>query len=538
MKHCHPAAPPVALLCLALVTMYGCDRVEHVAPPTDMQGVVLTAPVIRKLNIDETIELTVWTADSLRTDWRATFTRTASDRAIVRLLPVLETAPEPLPLESDSISMYFPRRALERIEQGTTLIVSASHPSLVVMENDEETYGYGELYELSALHRLRDGVVVTYKPEITRIGCDRIAMMEITSPEHFFIVYLYTGCRIRLGRTDWAVYMQTIGGPGSPDWKRVVEFSDRGVDRPRVKDQVGWVYTFAQNGFGVAQWGARPRIAIATEYERRIYGFDRANCILDLVPLLEMSLERQYTRDPDAQRMLHPCLFLWENQPVLLYTAFDGGSLTICAATSRDGRTWTRQGAVLRGTQERVLGEILDTSDFDAAYVSHPLISAWDDTLWMCYRGWNGRRGGASHKLGFATSSDGLEWERRWSFGIPGPHGAVLGFARSNGGFLLWALSGKRESGDNEWIHPDLLLYRSADGREWSEPTVCSVPFPLGETSLWRKISTEVVYGPDPSGCDPGDRFTLYSLTQFYGLRSARSSDGVTWHANPVEMLP
>lgn len=95
-----------------------------------------------------------------------------------------------------------------------------------------------------------------------------------------------------------------------------------------------------------------------------------------------------------------------ENDYKMWYRGWDGttysgkNNQSIGYATSTDGVNWTKQGVVLsRGTG----------GDIDSVYVSNPVVIKKDNTYTMLYHASNG----SSDTVGYATSSDGISWNKQ-----------------------------------------------------------------------------------------------------------------------------
>ncbi len=161
----------------------------------------------------------------------------------------------------------------------------------------------------------------------------------------------------------------------------------------------------------------------------------------------------------------------------MYYGGDDGDARRIGLATSVDGVTWERSGLVLdRGA----------AGSWDDAWVGMPS-AVYDGTSWHL---WYVGSDGARLRVGYATSTDGLSWQRHTDGdGISTPvfAGAGLSFA-----------------GDDV-IHPTVRLLPDGDGFEmWFEGRT------NGISRIGRARSTDgIAWTPVTNATTAGDRFVL-----------------------------
>ncbi len=101
---------------------------------------------------------------------------------------------------------------------------------------------------------------------------------------------------------------------------------------------------------------------------------------------------------------------VWANKFVMYYDGTTGGDESIGLAVSNDGRNW--QG--YNGGVSPVLAGTGNTSDWDWEYVSYCTVAKdGPDAYHMWYSGgyWNGDSG-VGHGIGYASSTDGINWVR------------------------------------------------------------------------------------------------------------------------------
>ncbi len=84
----------------------------------------------------------------------------------------------------------------------------------------------------------------------------------------------------------------------------------------------------------------------------------------------------------------------------LWYSGFDGSYWRIGKAFSTDGFNWQKEGVVL---------EKGNPGDFDAIFVSAPMVLCLNSNYFLWFEGFDGN----SWRIGFATSADGLNWQKQ-----------------------------------------------------------------------------------------------------------------------------
>ncbi len=157
----------------------------------------------------------------------------------------------------------------------------------------------------------------------------------------------------------------------------------------------------------------------------------------------------------------------------LWYSGFDGSYWRIGKAISPDGLSWEKQGVVL---------EKGNPADFDALFVSAPMVLRLNSNYFLWYEGFDGN----IWRIGFAISADGLIWQKQ---------GLALELGATN---------------DFDWAghaHPEVLVhdglfylwYSGFDGISWR---IGGATSSIGET--WQKYGI-VLNVSAPGFFDSGD---------------------------------
>jgi predicted GH43/DUF377 family glycosyl hydrolase len=141
--------------------------------------------------------------------------------------------------------------------------------------------------------------------------------------------------------------------------------------------------------------GANSRIGYATSPDGVVWTRDALNPVLDLGP----------TGSWDDFSITASWVLYDSTTYHMWYHGHDGTSFRIGYATSPDGVDWTKYS----GNPVLDLGA---SGRWDDRHVETPVVLMLDDTTFFMWYG--GRRDATPVKIGLATSSDGVEWEK-WS---------------------------------------------------------------------------------------------------------------------------
>ncbi len=229
---------------------------------------------------------------------------------------------------------------------------------------------------------------------------------------------------------------------------------------------------------------------------------------------------------PDALQVAYPSVLLdrgvykmwyFEVQPSPWYAQ-------IAYATSADGRTWTKHGAVLSPT--------LPNESFDVAY---PTVALVNGVYWMWYVGYDGF---STYRIFAATSPDGVSWTK---------HGVVidLGLVGSqdsasvaypfvlydNGRFDMWytGLSSFSPPGNAA-----IMFATSSNGLNWTKEGVVLSPGSAGSIDAYSVFTAGVV--------KDGSTFVMVYMGQDADttprLLWAVSSDGMAWSKVGIALAP
>lgn len=213
------------------------------------------------------------------------------------------------------------------------------------------------------------------------------------------------------------------------------------------------------------------------------------------------------------------------------YAGEDGSSLRIGYLTSADGLNWNRQNS---GDPIMSLGV---TGKFDTAGMSRPCVINDGGTYKMWYQGQNGS---SKWSIGYATSSDGLNWIRQNSgnavldVGAGGKFDATHAFAPSvikdGSTYRMWY------SGDNS-TNQQIGYATSSDGITWTKQNSGNPVIAIGS-------GFDSVRANYCSVIKSGSLFIMaysgYNNTK-YEIGYATSTDGLSWvkqnNLSPVILL-
>ncbi len=193
----------------------------------------------------------------------------------------------------------------------------------------------------------------------------------------------------------------------------------------------------------------------------------------------------------------------------------------IAYATSADGHTWTKHGAVL--------GPTYMSEGHDVAY---PSVVQVGGTYWMWYNGFDG----ATYRIFAATSSDGTSWTKAGVVLDVGPMGSqdatsvVYPFVLNvNGTLHMWY------TGLTSFSPPDnaaIMLATSTNGLNWTREGVVVSPGGGGSLDSYNAFAGSVARN--------GSTFVMvYTGESAYGtsrLLYAVSTDGIQWVKSGVAL--
>lgn len=197
----------------------------------------------------------------------------------------------------------------------------------------------------------------------------------------------------------------------------------------------------------------------------------------------------------------------------------------IAYATSPDGRTWSKHGAVLSPT---------GSNESLVAYASVVKTAA---AYWMFYGGSTGG-GSPTYQIFVATSPDGIGWNRQGlavglgSFGSSDAYGALYPSALFvNGTFMLFytGLASLSPPGNAA-----ILLAVSTDGLHWTKEGVVLAAGAAGSLDAYDAgVASVVRVGPTYEMLYVGTRDATNQA-----ILSAESSDSIHWEKLGVALAP
>jgi len=168
-----------------------------------------------------------------------------------------------------------------------------------------------------------------------------------------------------------------------------------------------WVlffYTWDSNSF--------PSSSVIGRITQCLAGPALTGWLPDPQPILKPGLTGEW----DAKQVLAPHVLKTDNGYVMYYSGVgDSGIQMIGMATSINGVTWTKYNDPATTDKLYVDSDPVfqpgDKGAWDAAWVHQPRVFQTAHGWMMIYRGTSDRNGSIM-KLGFATSRDGIHWER------------------------------------------------------------------------------------------------------------------------------
>ncbi len=205
-----------------------------------------------------------------------------------------------------------------------------------------------------------------------------------------------------------------------------------------------------------------------------------------------------------------------ETEYKMYYTSWGLTVMAIGLATSNDGFVWTRQPG------NPVLGA--STSGWDGYAVGAPTILKENGIYKMWYNGDNGSRGA----IGYATSEDGIVWDK---------HGAPV-VTSTPGSWDQGAVSAPTVLHDDAGYK---MYYMGNDGVVWHMGLATSV-----DGITWTKHPGNPLFSPRSGGWDSGevghpsvlllDGYYHMWYGNTYSVGHATSGDGIAWtrESSPV----
>ncbi len=227
----------------------------------------------------------------------------------------------------------------------------------------------------------------------------------------------------------------------------------------------------------------------------------------------------------DDQGVAHPWVLKVDSGYRMYYAGFDGSRWRIGLATSVDGTTWTRY-------PENPL--LVPSGGWESSHLDWPCVVWNGHAFEMWYAG--SSDGGATFRIGHATSEDGYAWTRDPANpvlgpGSPGDWGASSVFAPrlrlESASYTMW-YAGKNATATS------IGMAASADGSSWVLPQNSPVLGP--GTAAW---SSQGVVPGTVQRLEDGSFRLWYSgfNSTFLGVGLAESPDGITWTARPLPLL-
>lgn len=161
-------------------------------------------------------------------------------------------------------------------------------------------------------------------------------------------------------------------------------------------------------------WDARsfPSSSVIGRATECIGGPAMAEWFVDEEPVLQLGV----TGDWDEKQVLAPHVLKTDDGYVMYYSGVGAsGVQQIGMATSTDGVTWTKYNDPVTTEKPYADSDPVfqpgEQGAWDASWVQQPRVFQTADGWIMIYRGVSDTRG-AKMKLGLATSTDGIHWER------------------------------------------------------------------------------------------------------------------------------
>lgn len=178
----------------------------------------------------------------------------------------------------------------------------------------------------------------------------------------------------------------------------------------------------------------------------------------------------------ETNDVAYPTVALVNGTYWMWYNGYSGYEFLIFAATSPDGVTWTKRGAVL---------DVGPAGSQDSASVVYPFVLYDNGTFDMWYTGLTSFTPPDNAAVMFATSTDGLHWTKHGTVLAPGPQGSLdcdnlftAGVVRVHSTYVMVYM------GQDANAMGRLLWAESADGIHWQRLGAALGPNPPSENSV------------------------------------------------------
>ena len=221
------------------------------------------------------------------------------------------------------------------------------------------------------------------------------------------------------------------------------------------------------------------------------------------------------------------------------YTGYDGSTRRIGYATSSDGISWTRQGLVL---------DLGPGIAWDSVSVSAPWVIKDGSTYMMWYVGSDGVR----ERIGLATSSNGIAWNKKGAVLAPGSpgqpddagvnHPTVIkegGLGPDGSSYVMWY-------GADDGTYTTICMAYSGDGKTWSKYDEDLDGFTEPVLNTGAPGSWDARWASEPSVLKSGGVYFMW-YTGWDGLAGAghhrvglaySTTDGKHWVKTGPPVLP
>jgi len=218
----------------------------------------------------------------------------------------------------------------------------------------------------------------------------------------------------------------------------------------------------------------------------------------------------------DDFRTYAPSVILDGTTYKMWYGGYDGGRIRIHYATSTDGITWDKQGVVVD------VGASGETDDF---HTYAPCVILDGTTYKMWYTGYDG-----SHwRIHYATSTDGITWDKQGVVVDLGADGSTDDTHTHTPSVILDGTTYKMWYTGNDSSHSRIHYATSTDGITWDKQGVVLDLGVNGSTDDYHvEVSSVILDGTTYkmwySGSDGGH----------WRIHYATSTDGITWYKQGV----
>jgi len=225
------------------------------------------------------------------------------------------------------------------------------------------------------------------------------------------------------------------------------------------------------------------------------------------------------------------CVVRTDTEYVMWYTGVpeNGFVKTISRATSPDGATWTKD-----ATPVLSLG---DAGAFDSRQLGKPWVIYDPANTAAPYRMWYSAEGDYGGSIGYATSADGIAWTKTGEVLPPGPRNAPDSYSAAqpsvvidNGVYRMWYTA---SDSNNRRV----AFATSTDGLVWQRG---GVVFDVAGGNYGQGAWAPTVWKDTGGGFHmlfTGNKIVAGGQIQAK-LINASSSDGVTWTAGSIAVNP